>query len=381
MATEPQNPGSEPHMPATDGKPRTRRSWLFILPALVPLWFGLERLGIDVGAWLTEIIEHVQAAPPHYVALALLFKAGESMLTALAWTHVLRATYPDQEVRYRQVLAGYQGGVGLNAIAPAKAGTLATFGILRLNISGARVPTLISTYAVNSIAFTVFALLNILIVVALFGGTIANHVSTSLKPAGDFLRDQPLISALGLGMIVLATALLARFARSRANGIGDQLAAGGAILRQPRRYLVCAFVPALGSYACRLGYTVVFMAAFGIPVTLETAFLMLGARLVASLLAVTPGGIGVNQAIDVAIMSAYAPANVVTAASLSRDVIVKAWNIAFGLLLAVAVFGWQGAARLIRNRGALVDPATENEVEIAGAHPALSGSQPVDARR
>src|SRR5690606_26765535 len=120
---------------------------------------------------------------------------------------------------------------------------------------------------------------------------------------------------------------------------------------------------------------------FGIPVTLETAFLMLGARLVASLLAVTPGGIGVNQAIDVSIMSAYAPANVVTAASLSRDVIVKAWNIAFGLLLAVAVFGWQGAARLIRNRGALVDPATANEAEIAGAHPALSGSQPVDARR
>lgn len=362
--TQPEPHSSQPGEPARHGRGCYA---LLVLPALLPALVVLDRLGIDVGSWLNDVFANLESVPPHYVALALLLKGGESLFTALAWTRVLRAAYPRQEVPYRLVLAGYQGGLALNAVAPAKAGTLASFGILRLHIRGSRLPTLMSTFAVNSIAFTIFALVNVLVVFALFRNMIIEHLSGPIRPIGDFLSYYPiLVPVFGIAVII-AAAWLVRSGRSKAGDIGDQLAAGGAILRAPRRYVLLVFLPALGAYACRLGYTAVFMAAFDIPVTLETVVLMLGAALVASLLAVTPGGIGVSQAVDVAIMSAYAPADVIASASLTQDMLVKAWNILFGLILAATVFGWQGAMALFRRRNALAQTTDHADVEPRSA--------------
>src|SRR5207244_9016186 len=49
---------------------------------------------------------------------------------------------------------------------------------------------------------------------------------------------------------------------------------GAAIFRDRRRYLREVALPQGASYGCRIGVNVVFMAAFGIPVTTYTIFLV-----------------------------------------------------------------------------------------------------------
>ena len=88
------------------------------------------------------------------------------------------------------------------------------------------------------------------------------------------------------------------------------------------------------------------MYAFGIPVTLRNIFLIIAANSVSSTFAVTPGGVGTQQAMASVALRNVAPASTVTAYSLSQQLIMCAWNIAFGLTLMATTFGWssdQGA--------------------------------------
>lgn len=366
------DPAAEEHNADESGWARHFRARYALLGLflLVPGVIIVDRLGVDISGWSSDVLQHLESVPPHFIVIAVLLKGGESVLTSLAWAHVLRATYPERQIPYRLVLAGHQGGIAVNAVAPVKAGTLATFGLLRLNIRGARIPTLVSTFAVNSIAFTAFAVVNVLVVFALFYDTIIEHLSAAWQPGGAFLSDRPLLVLVAIIGAAAGLGLLVRCCRSWAGDVRGQIAAGGAILRAPRRYLACVFLPALGSWACRWGYTGIFMAAFDIPVTFKTVFLLLGARLVSSLIAVTPGGIGITQAVDVAVMSAYAPADVITASSIAQDMIFKAWSILFGLVVVASVFGWRGTRALIGQhddpqRRAAADSDTEGRSALA----------------
>jgi hypothetical protein len=62
---------------------------------------------------------------------------------------------------------------------------------------------------------------------------------------------------------------------------------------------------------------------------------------------VTPGGVGVNQAINAAALSEVTDSQTATAYSISQQLITTAWNIIFALVLVVAVFGWTGGRALV----------------------------------
>ena len=58
----------------------------------------------------------------------------------------------------------------------------------------------------------------------------------------------------------------------------------------------------------------------------------------------TPGGVGVNQAANVAALSGVTDAATATAYSLGQQLAVTAWNIAFAIVLVVWAFGWPAAS-------------------------------------
>jgi uncharacterized membrane protein YbhN (UPF0104 family) len=118
-----------------------------------------------------------------------------------------------------------------------------------------------------------------------------------------------------------------------------QAAAGAAILGEPLRYLrEVAAIQAL-SYALRLGVNATFMHAVGIPVTLQTVLLIAAANSLSSTLAVTPGGLGTQQALAAIVLHRVAPASLVAACSLAQEAILMSFDLAFGLVLFSASFG------------------------------------------
>jgi hypothetical protein len=65
------------------------------------------------------------------------------------------------------------------------------------------------------------------------------------------------------------------------------------------------------------------------------------------MVSVTPGGVGVNQATNVAALNDVTDAGTATAYSLGQQVAVTAWNVAFAIAVVVWAFGWAGGKVLV----------------------------------
>jgi uncharacterized membrane protein YbhN (UPF0104 family) len=74
---------------------------------------------------------------------------------------------------------------------------------------------------------------------------------------------------------------------------------------------------------------------------------VMGGNSIANTVSVTPGGVGVNQATNVAALRDVTDAATATAYSLGQQLAVTAWNVAFALVLVVWAFGWTGGKLLV----------------------------------
>jgi hypothetical protein len=86
-------------------------------------------------------------------------------------------------------------------------------------------------------------------------------------------------------------------------------------------------LPSGASYSCRISVNVVFMAAFDIPVTAYTVALVASSHMLSGLFAITPGGVGQTQALDVDTLGRHAPTENVAAFSVTQDSILMMWNV------------------------------------------------------
>ena len=134
--------------------------------------------------------------------------------------------------------------------------------------------------------------------------------------------------------------LLVRVFWKKLQGLWEKAKQGGAILaltrvRRPRRAAL------LRGWAAKLGVIAVFLAAYGIPVTFHTVMSVTGGNSLANTVSATPGGVGINQAINTASLSDVTDPATAAAYSTGQQLIVTAFNIVF-VVLVVWAFGWTG---------------------------------------
>jgi uncharacterized membrane protein YbhN (UPF0104 family) len=123
---------------------------------------------------------------------------------------------------------------------------------------------------------------------------------------------------------------------------------GGAILQQPREYFLKVFLPSFGGWLAKLGVIAVFLAAYGIPVTFHTVMSVVGGNSLANLAAVTPGALGITQAVSTASLSQVADPTTATAYSLGQQLVTTTWNQLFAIGMLVWAFGWTSGMELVR---------------------------------
>jgi uncharacterized membrane protein YbhN (UPF0104 family) len=197
-------------------------------------------------------------------------------------------------------------------------------------IASATFAAVLSGFIVQKIPFSV---LNVGAYVYLFA-SVAGSLSIKL----GFLAEHPVASGLiALGGVVLLC-LLARFFWARATKLREQVKTGGAILGQPRRFLMGVALPELGSYVARLGIVAVFMGAYSIPVSFHSVVAVSASNSLSNVLSVTPGGAGVNQAFNVAALNSVTSSANAAAYSLAQQLIISAWDVVFAVVLVSWVF-------------------------------------------
>jgi uncharacterized membrane protein YbhN (UPF0104 family) len=298
--------------------------------------------------WVAGVFGRIGDISIYWLLLALALKTAESALIAVGWRNILRAAYPRSQLTFKTSWGASQGGTAINAVTPAQAGTAAMIGIFRGSIPGSSVAGVTSATVVQSLFFTALSIV-IVILVAIFRPRTVSRGSPS-DETGGFVEQHPFWSVLIAVVAVALAVVVWRRLKPRLLRLWDKAKDGGAILRDWRRYAREVALPSGASYVCRIGVNVVFMAAFSIPITAFTVFLVAASHMLSGLFAITPGGVGQTQALDIATLRGHASTEDIAAFSITQDAVLTIWNIVLGITVMLWAFGWGAAKDLIFKR-------------------------------
>jgi uncharacterized membrane protein YbhN (UPF0104 family) len=295
--------------------------------------------------WIEGVFGRIGDVSVYWLLLALALKTAESAFIGLGWRNILRAAYPRSDLSFKTSWGASQGGTAINAIAPAQSGTAAMIGIFRSSIPGSSVAGITSATIVQSVFFVAVSVLLVIGVAFLRPGSVSKG-SPSNESTGFFASHPILIPIVILAVGVVLYFLWPRLKPWLARE-WHKAKAGAAIFRDWRRYAREVALPQGASYGCRVGVNVVFMAAFGIPITAYTVFLVAASHTLSQLFAITPGGVGQTQALDVATLRHYSSSGNVTAFSVTQDAVITIWNVVLGIAVLLWAFGWKQARQML----------------------------------
>jgi uncharacterized membrane protein YbhN (UPF0104 family) len=229
----------------------------------------------------------------------------------------------------------------MNNFLPANIGTFVTLVMFTAIIPSATFPGALAAYLVQKIFFTI-------------AGTFV-YLYLFLSVPGSFnenlgnVSDHPARSILIALGVVFGIVLLSRIFWKQVKKLWAKAKKGGAILSHPKQYFTRAFLPSLLSWLCKLAVIGIFLAAFAIPVTLESILWVAGSGSLANVVSFTPGAVGITQATNALALDTCCGVDKAVAVdySTAQQLITTAWNVFLGVALVVSVFGWKGGKQLV----------------------------------
>jgi uncharacterized membrane protein YbhN (UPF0104 family) len=300
----------------------------------------------DLWDWASGVFERIGDVSPWWIILALTLKTCESALLGLTWRNILRAAYPKGGLTFKTAWGASQGGTAINALAPAQAGTAAMIGIFRTSIPGASVAGVTSATVVQSLFFIASSAVLVLGVAIFRPHTVSK--GTPADESGNFFTAHPVLVPLIAVAVLAAAFLIWPKVKPWLSKEWRKAKQGAAIFSDWRNYAKTVAAPSAASYVCRIGVNTVFMGAFGIPITAFTIFLVASSHMLSGIFAITPGGVGQTQALDVATLSKYSSTKSVAAFSITQDSILTIWNVVLGIAVMLWAFGWHQVRDLLR---------------------------------
>jgi uncharacterized membrane protein YbhN (UPF0104 family) len=271
--------------------------------------------------------------------------------TSRAWRNVIAAAYPEERVPWPPILGAYVAGVGINAVVPARGGDVVRLYLAHRAVRGSTYTTLASTYVVMAITDSLLAL-----VVFGYALTLGVLPGISLLPdlsSFDFawFIDHPRGAAGVLFLLVVAGLALAIWLRPRVDDFRARFARAFSVLREPSRYLRSVVAWQLADWGLRLVTIWFFLCAFRIEQNLQNVLLVQVTHSLATLVPVSPGGIGTEQAFLFFVFKGKVSQSALLAFSVGMRITLTAVNAAAGALALLL------SLRTVRYKQVLEDAA------------------------
>jgi uncharacterized membrane protein YbhN (UPF0104 family) len=287
-----------------------------------------------VGVFFDELASVAWGA----IAIALGFHLVKLLLRAVAYRNILRASYPEERIRWAPVAGAYIAGVGVNSIVPGRGGDLVKLYVLRHRYPATNYATLGSTLVAETLLD--FVLASLFFLWALTQGVLPS-IHTPSFDWGWLLEHSRTTAVIVAGLTVFAIWLWWR--ASQSESLKERLGRGIVILRDRRRYLREVASWQLLSWVCRIASLYWFLRAFHIHATVHNALLAQVVDSLSTLLPFSPGGAGTKQGFLVAILHGQASTSRLLAFSIGMYVAVTLFNVAIG---AIAIFATLRTLRL-----------------------------------
>jgi len=258
------------------------------------------------------------------LVLGIALHLGNQLLRSTAWHATLAAALPNRRMRRWAVTAAYVAGAGVNAVVPARGGDVARVVLVsRRAAPGCCCVTVASTLLVETVLDAVVGIW--LAAWAVSSGALPHGLSSVRPPGGT------------AALCALAAAALA------------ELRQGLSILRSPRAYLRGVAAPQGAAWAARVASTYCFLHAFQIHAGPGQAALAVLAGSLATMMPLTPAGVGTQQALLVVVLSGVASPAAAISYGLGVQLVITAVNVAAGgtcagLLLGAPPWRLRGAS-------------------------------------
>jgi uncharacterized membrane protein YbhN (UPF0104 family) len=289
---------------------------------------------------------HLAAVDFGALGIALAFQALRVIVRTRAWRNILAAAYPDTEVRWRSVLGSYLGGVGLNAITPARSGDVLKLFLVKRRIEGSSYPTLGATLLVETLFDAVVGIA--LLVWAAQLGVLPNIHRLPRLPNIDlrWAFQHPLALEIGVLVVGIVVGVLLVWATARVRAFWKRVRQGFAIMLDRDAYLRGVVSWQALSWCFRLATVYFMLRAFHLPATVHNALLVQIAQSLSTLLPITPGGAGTEQGLLLYLFQGKAARSAVLSFSVGMHIAIVVLNVALGVLAIALMTRTLGFKRL-----------------------------------
>jgi uncharacterized membrane protein YbhN (UPF0104 family) len=306
-------------------------------PAVAPATLGesFQSFFDAVDDFISNLAS-VQLGP---LLLALLLFTAYLTLRARASFHILRATYPNERIQFREIWGAYFAGYGFNAVIPARGGDVVRLFLTKTSVPNSSYPAVAATFAVELI-FDV-AMGSLILLFAFTQGVFPKPPDFAKLNAFDlsYLAQHPrfalfLLTALAIGVFV-GFALLS----VRVKAFWERVRQGFTILRDRDRYLREVFAVQFAGWLFRFAALWALLEAFNVGGSVKNVLLVLGVNAVSAAVPFTPQGAGVQQALLVKVFGGGAIAgSTVAAYSVGQQIAIGALTFGIGFAALVFIF-------------------------------------------
>jgi uncharacterized membrane protein YbhN (UPF0104 family) len=303
---------------------------------------------------MAAFLDHLGAVHPLPVLFAVLAQLAKLTCTSFAWRNVLAAAYPRERVRRRSIVGSYMAGVGVNAIVPLRAGDAVRIVLAHRAVRNSTYTTVVSSTLVLSI-FDLVAASAVLAWAVAWQKALPGLGTLPDLPSYDFswLLHHPLATDLLVAALVVALVYVGIWIHGHVLDFWQRVKQAFSVLRSPARYLRTVAFWQAGDWFFRLLAIWFLLAAFDIPQTITNVLLVQASSSVATLLPLTPAGIGTEQAFLLYVFRGAVPSSQLLAFSVGSRLTLVATNVVAGF---TAIFF---TLRTLRYKRALAadDPA------------------------
>lgn len=313
--------------------------WLLI----IAIALGILRLaGVNPFGWLRRVIDLMSQIDLKYLLVGLALQTVNLVVIGYAYVAIWRSAYPQaHKIPVAQIITCYVVGIALNNVLPMSMGSFVMLFMFLAVIPGATAAGMASGFGVSNIFFFVMGILTYAYLFFTISGALSQAV-------GGVQNHLPALSVI-LIAVVIAVVVLFKMFRQKVEHSLINLKQGAVIMRTPRTLILLVFVPQAIGYACQIATTGVFMRGYGIPVSLGNIILNNAANSIATLTAVTPGGVGATQGLTTIALSGVATPAQIASYSLAQQLILTAWMCVVATVMVVVFFGWRGGKQIVSN--------------------------------
>ena len=280
--------------------------------------------------------------------LALLLFTCYLTLRARASFNVLRAAYPTERIRFRQIWGAYFAGYGFNAVIPARGGDVVRLFLTKNSIPNSSYPAVAASFVVELIFDVVFG--SLMLLFAFTQGVFPKPPDFAKLNAFDlsFFAQHPELMLFAL--TVLGVAGLAGFAvlSIRVKAFWERVRQGFTILQDRDRYIRQVFLVQLGGWCFRFAAFWMLLEAFNVGGSVKNVLLVLGVNAVSAAVPFTPQGAGVQQALLTKVFAGTAPGATVASYSVGQQIAIGALTFGLGFAAIVFIFKYRSFREVIQ---------------------------------